>query len=397
MFSTGIPDPTQGGSGIFNELVCRELLEQGCSVKAYFRAGDSFVREHIDERHLEGLERIGLTVERIPESSRALTSRGFDLLLQDHHYDLCKSIVDRDRKKLERLDGIVSLDLGWALALDSVGVPHVAILGDFLHHRLGFGARLSARRHTWHPWLTYRSLLRARSELVERLGGYATGAGTLGSFSPVAAAELRDLGLPCKHFRWFAPGPAHVPDASPPGNPFVALHVGSLVTSAGGNMIRYWKEAVLPALANVGFDLQLRLVGQSGSAAQELGEFADLELVFTGHLPSVDEEASRADLYFAPMKYPVGVRTRIVSALAYGLPIVADRTASLGLPELIDDRDVAFTSNATDIVDAVRRIRNDDEYRTQLRHGARAAWETYYNPVRNLPELLRPLCLTAPR
>ena len=45
LFSTGIPDPTQGGTGIINYMIIRELLTQEFRVKTYLRVTDDFVRD----------------------------------------------------------------------------------------------------------------------------------------------------------------------------------------------------------------------------------------------------------------------------------------------------------------------------------------------------------------
>lgn len=186
-----------------------------------------------------------------------------------------------------------------------------------------------------------------------------------------------------------------MPSRPVPKERLIALHVGSLATSAGHDMVAYWRDEMLPALASSDIDLQIRVVGNDGGAPAEFLDWSRPELVFTGHLDSIVEEVAQADIFLCPLKYPVGVRTRIITALAYGLPVIADRTAAAGLPELVDGRDILFTSSGPEIAEAVRLIGDDGGVRHGLSRSARLAWETFYDPRVNAPVLFEPFLQSA--
>ncbi len=85
VYSTGIPDPSQGGSGIFNYYVIRALLEKGYQVDGYFRAGKGFLQAHTVGTFLSELVAQGLNCKIIDEERpRRRGLFGLALLLESH-------------------------------------------------------------------------------------------------------------------------------------------------------------------------------------------------------------------------------------------------------------------------------------------------------------------------
>ena len=158
-------------------------------------------------------------------------------------------------------------------------------------------------------------------------------------------------------------------------------------------MLAFWKRELLPALGSLPFPIELRFVGADDVPAS-LGPAAagNVEVTAPGFVP--DEEyrepnTARAAVFLSPIPYPIGVRTRIVSALAHGVPVVADPSAGGGLPEALPPGRRSSTSPR----DLRSRWRSESLHETPAdaeRIGAagRAAWERSYNPARNVPRLL---------
>ena len=45
-FTTGIPDPYQGGSGIFNFYILKRLIEKEYFIDCYFRVNKKFIQNN---------------------------------------------------------------------------------------------------------------------------------------------------------------------------------------------------------------------------------------------------------------------------------------------------------------------------------------------------------------
>lgn len=391
--STGIPDRTQGGSGIFNDLVCRALLTDGYRVHGLFRTSRWFMESFVRLDHLDELVELGLEYELVWQEDvyPSRWARGEELLWAQHQFALCEETVSARREILDRADGIVALDLGWAWALADVDRPRVAVLGDPHFRRLAALRPLSPRdRGTWTIRARHLAVEAAlRGSVRRRLSAYDGRVATLASFSPQHAREYRRAGIAVQHVPWFVPGPAS-PVREPVREPFQILHVGSLESSASRAMIEFWGRELMPALGELPFPVDLRLVGAEAVPPALASPAANVRVSAPGFASEDELEAAyrTASVFLSPMKYPIGVRTRIVSALAHAVPVVAHASAQEGLPELRAGEEIVYASTGHAVATALARLHGDPHVAELIGAAGRAAWERAFNPARNLPRLL---------
>ena len=384
--SVGLPDPTQGGSGIFNYLVPKYLLERGVSVRAWFRYPDWFAGA-ARPQYLEELERLGLEAEHAV-ATPSPDAFGLGLIERNHQVVLCREIVERERAALESADAVISLDLGWALALAPVDRPHVAVLGDPQERHLAEGFRLDVRsRASWRRWLQVQSLRGVWRRLRPQLEAYDGERRVLGHWSPHHAAELRTVGIACRHLQWFTPDPGPVERHPSRDGALVMLHVGALGTTASRRMLAYWRDALFPAFATLPFELEIRLVGAGGDDLAGYAQPPNVRLRLLGQLDDVTGEFARAAVFFTPMKHRTGIRTRVVTALSHAVPVIADETTTLGLPELVDGRDVVYASDAAAVYAALERMHDEPDWAEAIGAAGRATWERHFDPAQNIPKL----------
>lgn len=392
VFSIGVPDPSQGGSGIFNYYLVRELLNCGYAVEAYLRVSDDFRRNHTLDAYLEALVAKGLHVEFIAEpqpNTRGLF--GAQLLWAAHNVYLCEDTVKRVLCGAKKYEAIIAHELGWALALALAGaeVPVVGIIGDPLHSRLIHGQPLEwLRPMTW--WRHVRARAAGTQQVFNAIGARTNGKLLLGSFSPHHAREFREKGVECTDFRWFSPEvelPPPRKGGAPTDKPLVLLHVGTLASTASYSMLQYWHEQLLPELAGLPFPVEIRFVGRIESTFSPPP--GNLTVTFLGHEGDLYAEFANCDAFFSPMKYPVGTRTRILSAMAYAVPTIADPSASLGLPELQHMRHAFFGGTAKEIGEIVSLIRNDRKIANDVGQNGRKLWEEKFHPTTNVTAILK--------
>ena len=388
VFSTGIPDPSQGGSGIFNYYVVRELLARGYQVDGFFRANDSFLNNHTVNGYLVELSSQGLQYRIIDGHSQSNRGAfGFRLLMQSHQVDVCEKVVDKLIIDHAQYDAYIAHDLGWIIALAGKVKPLVGLVGDPLPGRLKHGndVLLASPR----SWLLRLKALSTESRatniaLAKRLNGNLT----LGSFSPHHVQEYQSGGVECTHFRWFSPEverPSRVIETKPK-DCVRLLHVGTLASTASSKMLRYWMTELLPALASLPFNIEIRFVGRGGKSYDS--RWSNIRLVFLGHEDALEAEFDNCDVFFSPMKYPVGTRTRILTAMAHGVPTIADWTASLGLPELINCKDIFYGSSPHEIKSIIKQLHESPELRNAVGKSAREKWEALFQPQKNVASIL---------
>jgi glycosyltransferase involved in cell wall biosynthesis len=369
--------------------VCTWLIERGIEVHGVFRVAQWFEEEQIDSSAVDALARRGLRIEVVRERPGRRRALGIALLEDVHQLEASAAAV---AEHATEVDATLSLDLGWALALDRATTPAVALLGDPLRGRLRVPVGAPWSRPDLDRRARRLSLARTTKPLAAQLRGYDGDRRVLGSLSPAEAAELTREGLPVRHFRWFTPDPRPTPAWTPQRDPLRLLHVGALATTATRAMFREWERAVLPAIAALPFEVEIHLVGR-GSVPPFRSSPANLRVVARGHLEDLAEEYALAAAFLSPMRYPVGVRTRIVTALSYGVPVIADPTAAGGLPELTGGTDVLWAAKESDYADALRLVRDDVDRAGTIAAGGRAAWERWYDPATNIPALVAPLGL----
>lgn len=366
----------------------RELLNRGHEVHGYFLASQSFLTGHTVIKFLEELCARGLQYTVIEEQGKKNCGAwGFKLLMQSHNVDVCTRIVDALHREGKRYDAYIAHDLGWIIALADQVEPVVGLVGDPLHSRLRFGMALDPLAPK--TWLIRMKALSVGSKrtmrmLADRLNGKVM----LGSFTPNHAGEYRAGGVTCRHFRWFSP---EVPASSRTANSdkeraFRLLHVGTLASTASSKMLGYWMDELLPVLSKLPFDIEIRFVGRSAQIQES--RWDNIRLVFLGHEEKLDEEFELCDAFFSPMDYPVGTRTRILTAISHGVTTIADHSASLGLPELKDGDDIFYGRDPEQIAAIIKTLKLHPELQEKVGRAARLKWENLYQPSTNVGAIL---------
>ena len=108
--------------------------------------------------------------------------------------------------------------------------------------------------------------------------------------------------------------------------------------------VRFFAEQALPVIRESYPDTRFLIVGRSPSKnVQQLRKIGDVEI--TGYVPDVRIYLAKAHVSVAPFTIAAGIQTKILEAMAYGLPVVATSRAKQGLSpgvsELVDTADSA--------------------------------------------------------
>jgi hypothetical protein len=272
----------------------------------------------------------------------------------------------------EGYDGVVAFDsLAIALVRPIASRSTIAIIGDPAGQRLWYSA--GRRRVDF----KLRALLldifgirhfRRTIPASWKIAMFGTGH---------ADAWAQGLQRAVLDLRPFMPALPPLGPAPPLDGPAILMFGGTLMGTASSQAFSAIFDDILPSMrAAKGMPCELRLVGDSPlSLQQEAAKHPEVKML--GRVLSFEQELSRGHFFVLPMDYPVGVRTRICSALAAGNLCIVHPSVLLNMPELADCPAVFVTPDPADYAGIVAVNMAEDRFAT-LRHQARDFFDAHY-------------------
>lgn len=112
---------------------------------------------------------------------------------------------------------------------------------------------------------------------------------------------------------------------------------------------------------------RLLLVGSKPSV--EVKALQSSDVIVTGQVPDLEPYFERAKVFIAPLRYGAGVKGKVITALAHGVPTVATDIATEGI-EIIHEEQVLCANGANDFAENVIRLyENEDLWNTLQEKG----------------------------
>jgi sugar transferase (PEP-CTERM/EpsH1 system associated) len=127
-----------------------------------------------------------------------------------------------------------------------------------------------------------------------------------------------------------------VDDFRPPGPPVESPEVvfcGVMDYGPNDEGVRWFLEAVWPIVRRSRADARFTVVGRSPSRSLRAAADTDPSVTVTGAVPSVQPYLWQSALSVAPLRRARGVQTKVLEAVAAGLPVVVTEAVISGLPE----------------------------------------------------------------
>ncbi|HWP86166.1 MAG TPA: glycosyltransferase [Terriglobia bacterium] len=179
---------------------------------------------------------------------------------------------------------------------------------------------------------------------------------------PEARAEaLPFLLMDCEYFRPAAQLPRELQ----------ILFVGFLPHTPNSDALHDFLRLQWPAIRRQEPRARLVVVGEGASNALR-GLMHDQQVDYRGYVEDLRELYRTSRVYIAPITSGGGIRTKIIEAMAAGIPVVTNSFAPNGL-EVVSDRDIVVCDDPRESVAAILRLLRDDGYWLRLRDAARAA------------------------
>lgn len=126
--------------------------------------------------------------------------------------------------------------------------------------------------------------------------------------------------------------------------------MGNMATIQNREAFEYIRTALLPIICQKHPYARLHVVGLVKD--DMAGACTGLPIVFHGFVPNPAKIALQCDLALLPVMSGTGVKTKVLDALAIGIPVITNRKGAEGLP-LEDGRNAFVRDSTTQIASAV--------------------------------------------
>lgn len=212
-----------------------------------------------------------------------------------------------------------------------------------------------------------------------------------GAFASHHAEELEKLGVEsCKYY------PSPIIDArkeivgkmpfSFPSSPFKILMLGHLKGISSITGVALFADKILPRLVKeLGKEnFEVNVVGAYfDTLPDKLKKKLEKEPVKKkGFLDSVAGEFLASDIFLVPTPIKLGIRLRIITAMAFGSCVVAHSANKSGIPELKDGENCLLGDSGEEIAQKLIDCHRGKYDLAKIRENARKTYETYFEPKR---------------
>jgi len=282
-----------------------------------------------------------------------------------------------------RADIVVYFDIGSRALCRALGEGRRTLvwLGDLAHQSLWHHALYDARED-------WRAALRLpKTWLVCRRWRAAYGEFLRGVDRVIVSSHSSEVALPGARYLPY-PWPVEKPFRSVAaarrgGDKPRFLFCGTLSGLGSRSAIHYLLDTLYPVL--------LRRWGARGfevliTGTRSLADWAMAsirtkpEIVFEGFVDDLYARMDRCHAAIVPIDVPVGNRSRILTAMGYGLLVIAHPSTALGNPALVSGETCLLAASAADFAQAMARAYEDAAGAARIEHAARKVYERQFAP-----------------
>jgi glycosyltransferase involved in cell wall biosynthesis len=162
-----------------------------------------------------------------------------------------------------------------------------------------------------------------------------------------------------------------------PPEPGRTVFTGSMNWPPNEDAAEHFARDILPAIQSRVPDASFWIVGAEPSArVQRLASIPGVHV--TGTVADIRPWIWSAAVYASPLRFGLGIKNKILEAMASGAAIVATTRSLSGTP-MIDGRDAMVADEDGQFADAVVRLLSDATLRDSIAHEARRKAEVEYS------------------
>ncbi len=148
-------------------------------------------------------------------------------------------------------------------------------------------------------------------------------------------------------------------------DPIGLSYVGNLYVASNADTLKMIIEKILPLLKS---DYRLYVIGKCSTQIKE--RYGSDKIIFCGRVDDLREYVKRAVVFFSPIAYGTGVKTKIVEAMAMGMPVVTNSVGIEGI-HAKQGEDILVSDDYGELAKCTDRLLCDMEYREIIGNNAR--------------------------
>ena len=183
----------------------------------------------------------------------------------------------------------------------------------------------------------------------------------------VRAEALPFILMDCDYFQ---------PAPKPPRD-LQILFVGFLPHTPNTDALRDFLRTQWPLIRHQEPKARLVVIGE-GASNELLGLMHDHDVDYRGYVEDLREVYRQSRVYIAPVTSGGGIRTKIVEAMAAGIPVVTNSFAPMGLG-VQPDREVVVRDQPSESAAAILRLLTDDDFWGRMRDAGRSFVEAQFS------------------
>ncbi len=174
--------------------------------------------------------------------------------------------------------------------------------------------------------------------------------------------------------------PLQIPQKSPV--PFEKrkdfLFVGGFTHPPNVDSLEYLTSRIFPQIRERLPDVRLYVIGSNASKKIRDLCTGTKNVAFLGHLPDIEGHLNRCRIMLVPLTYGAGIKGKITSSFAYGLPVVTTSIGAEGMSD--DDKILLVGDDPAEFVDRAISAYTDESLWNTLSKNSLAFANSHYSP-----------------
>jgi glycosyltransferase involved in cell wall biosynthesis len=159
----------------------------------------------------------------------------------------------------------------------------------------------------------------------------------------------------------------------------IAFH-GSLLQKHNIDAYKFINDKILPELMDRGYKFVLNVYGPFSGNSNELFSYPNVK--FHGYVENLYDELIKNDCYVAPLFEKGGIKTKLLEAMAVGLPVI---TTNYGVDGLgIDGKKIIICENQEQFTNQIIKLINNKDYALKLSENGKLFVKENFSPEENI-------------
>lgn len=137
--------------------------------------------------------------------------------------------------------------------------------------------------------------------------------------------------------------------------------IGNLKVAANVDSLDIIATKILPSVET---PVKLYVIGFCPDNIKEKYKSND-NIVFTGIVDDLRKPIKNTQVFLSPIAYGSGIKTKILEAMAMGMPVVTNSIGAEGL-DVMDGRELVIKDDYADVVEAVKELLSNEPLRNEI-------------------------------